>query len=166
MNSNLSPICNVPPRASGLNLEKFTGRPFMKIRHFDHLLWRVIAGVGWLGWGGHALANPTGMTVASGAATAQTSGSQLTVTTSQNALLNWQSFNIAAGETTIFNQPSAYSVVMQQHPRRQSVANLRQPAGQWHGRADECSRFLFRAEFLRQDRRSHRFHRKLPPAAK
>ena len=47
------------------------------------------------------------MTVASGSATASQNGSQLSVTTSQIALLNWQSFNIAAGETTIFNQPSA-----------------------------------------------------------
>jgi filamentous hemagglutinin family protein len=84
----------------------------MKIRYFNFLLWRVIAGVWCLGLGRHALANPTGMAVASGAATTQTSGSRLTVTTSQTAVLNWQSFNIAAGETTIFNQPSACSVVV------------------------------------------------------
>ena len=56
-------------------------------------------------------ANPTGMTVASGSATASQNGSQLTITASQNAFLNWQSFNIAAGETTTFNQPSAQSIV-------------------------------------------------------
>jgi filamentous hemagglutinin family protein len=60
----------------------------------------------------NAMANPAGMTVASGSAVAQASGSQLTITTSQNAFLNWQSFNIAAGETTIFNQPSASSLVV------------------------------------------------------
>jgi filamentous hemagglutinin family protein len=58
-----------------------------------------------------ALANPTGMTVASGTATASQNGSRLTITASQNAFLNWQSFNIAAGETTVFQQPSAQSVV-------------------------------------------------------
>ncbi|MGA9451439.1 MAG: filamentous hemagglutinin N-terminal domain-containing protein [Verrucomicrobiia bacterium] len=84
----------------------------MKIRHFDHLHWRVLVSVLWLGFGWRTQANPTGMSVASGTATAQQSGSQLTVTTSQSAFLNWQSFNIAAGETTIFNQPSAYSVVV------------------------------------------------------
>lgn len=61
-----------------------------------------------------AAANPTGLTVQSGSATAVASGSKLTVTTSKNAFLNWQSFNIAAGETTVFNQPSSTSVVLNQ----------------------------------------------------
>jgi filamentous hemagglutinin family protein len=60
----------------------------------------------------NAPANPTGMTVASGSASAQTSGARLTVTTGNSAVLNWQSFNIAAGESTIFNQPNSYSVVI------------------------------------------------------
>ena len=64
-----------------------------------------------LGVSRSALANPHGMTVTQGAATATSSGSQLTVTASQNAFLNWQSFNIASGETTTFQQPSASSVV-------------------------------------------------------
>jgi filamentous hemagglutinin family protein len=58
-------------------------------------------------------ANPTGMTVQSGSASPPAfNGSTLTVTTSQSAILNWKTFNIAAGETTLFNQPSAYSVVV------------------------------------------------------
>lgn len=61
-----------------------------------------------------APANPHGMTVTSGTATAVASGSQLTVTASQNALLNWQSFNIAAGESTTFQQPNPASVVWNQ----------------------------------------------------
>jgi len=56
-------------------------------------------------------ANPTGMTVVSGGATAQQLGSQLNVAVSQLAILNWSSFNIAAGETTSFLQPSANSIV-------------------------------------------------------
>jgi filamentous hemagglutinin family protein len=59
-----------------------------------------------------AIANPTGMSVASGSATAHSNGSQLTVTTGNSAVLNWQSFNIAANETTTFIQPSVYSVVV------------------------------------------------------
>ena len=59
-----------------------------------------------------AAANPTGMSVASGSATAQANGSQLTITTGNQAVLNWQSFNIGAGETTTFNQPSAASIVV------------------------------------------------------
>jgi filamentous hemagglutinin family protein len=62
-----------------------------------------------------ARANPTGGTVAQGAATFNTSGSQFTVNqTSANALINWQSFNIGSGETTTFNQPSATSVAWNQ----------------------------------------------------
>ncbi len=59
----------------------------------------------------NAFANPTGLTVGSGTATIRQNGSQMTITASHNAFLNWQRFNIAAGETTIFNQPSASSVV-------------------------------------------------------
>lgn len=61
-----------------------------------------------------AQANPQGMTVQSGVATATVSGSQLNIHTSQNAVLNWQSFNIAPGETTRFHQPGPSSVVWNQ----------------------------------------------------
>jgi filamentous hemagglutinin family protein len=57
-------------------------------------------------------ANPTGMTVVSGSASAQQNGSQLNVTTSAAAFLNWSSFNIQQGETTTFIQPSVNSVVL------------------------------------------------------
>ena len=56
-------------------------------------------------------ANPTGLTVSTGQATTQQAGAQLNVTVSQLAVLNWSSFNIAAGETTSFLQPSANSIV-------------------------------------------------------
>jgi filamentous hemagglutinin family protein len=60
-------------------------------------------------------ANPTGGTVAQGAATFNSSGSQFTVNqASANAFINWQSFNIGAGETTTFVQPSSTSVVWNQ----------------------------------------------------
>lgn len=57
-------------------------------------------------------ANPTGLQVVSGSASVQTHGSQLNVTTSPLAILNWNSFNIQRGETTTFLQPSANSVVL------------------------------------------------------
>jgi filamentous hemagglutinin family protein len=72
---------------------------------------RLVAVVLMLHVVGNVMANPTGMTVAGGSATATVNGSQLTITTSRNASLNWQSFNIAAGETTIFQQPSSTSIV-------------------------------------------------------
>lgn len=57
-------------------------------------------------------ANPTGLNVSRGNAALQQIGSQLNITVSQTAILNWQSFNIAPGETTSFLQPSADSVVL------------------------------------------------------
>ncbi|HTY89318.1 MAG TPA: filamentous hemagglutinin N-terminal domain-containing protein [Candidatus Acidoferrum sp.] len=86
----------------------------MKIWHRHHFFQRALAGMGWLGIALAATANPTGLTVQHGSATATVNGSQVTITASQNAFLNWQSFNIAAGETTIFNQPSATSIVWNQ----------------------------------------------------
>ena len=59
-----------------------------------------------------ASANPVGMSVGAGTASAQASGGHLTITTGNQTVLNWQSFNIAAGETTTFNQPSASSIVV------------------------------------------------------
>ncbi|MFN0067731.1 MAG: filamentous hemagglutinin N-terminal domain-containing protein, partial [Limisphaerales bacterium] len=55
--------------------------------------------------------NPAGLTVQSGSATASAAGGHLTVTASHNAILNWQSFNLAPGERTSFVQPSSSSVV-------------------------------------------------------
>jgi len=77
----------------------------------DSTLCRVITGLLAFGFAANVLANPTGMTVGRGSASVHQSGSQLTVTAAQNAILNWQSFNIAAGETTTFVQPSASSIV-------------------------------------------------------
>ncbi len=60
---------------------------------------------------GSSFANPAGLTVQSGTATATANGNQLNITASHNAFLNWQSFNITAGQTTTFLQPSAASIV-------------------------------------------------------
>ncbi|HWD91544.1 MAG TPA: filamentous hemagglutinin N-terminal domain-containing protein [Verrucomicrobiae bacterium] len=60
---------------------------------------------------GLAEANPHGGSVAQGSATFNNSGSQLTITTSAQAYINWQSFNIGLGESTTFIQPSSSSLV-------------------------------------------------------
>ena len=60
---------------------------------------------------GRADANPQGMTVVSGSAHTAQQGNTLQITTSRNAFLQWNSFNIAAGETTVFHEPSATSIV-------------------------------------------------------
>jgi filamentous hemagglutinin family protein len=65
-----------------------------------------------LAWrNGDLSANPTGLTVVAGSGSTRQIGSQLNVTVSQTAILNWSSFNIAAGETTTFIQPSVSSIV-------------------------------------------------------
>ena len=56
-------------------------------------------------------ANPLGGTVAQGSASFSTSGSKLTIQTSDQAYINWQSFNIGLGDTTTFIQPSSSSLV-------------------------------------------------------
>ncbi len=59
-----------------------------------------------------AFANPQGGSVVSGSATFTQKGSTLQINTgSKNTVLQWSSFNIAAGETTIFNEPSSMSIV-------------------------------------------------------
>jgi filamentous hemagglutinin family protein len=62
--------------------------------------------------GANAYANPQGMTVVSGSASTAQHGNVLQITTSQNATLQWNSFNIAPGQTTVFHQPSATSIVI------------------------------------------------------
>jgi len=61
-----------------------------------------------------AWANPQGLVVVAGSATAVAAGPTLTLTLSDRAVLNWQSFNLAPGETTRFQQPNAASVVWNQ----------------------------------------------------
>src|SRR6267142_2489523 len=58
-----------------------------------------------------AYANPVGPAVSQGHATFTTQGPQLNIRTSDRAFINWQSFNIGAGETTTFLQPSSSSIV-------------------------------------------------------
>jgi filamentous hemagglutinin family protein len=60
-----------------------------------------------------ANANPAGGQVVHGSATfSNPSVNVLSVTNSNNAIINWQSFNIGAGQTTNFIQPSSASSVL------------------------------------------------------
>src|SRR6267154_2760090 len=72
---------------------------------------RWCAGSGVLFCAATVLANPQGLTVSSGNASVTVNGARFDVTVSRNAFLNWQSFNIAPGQTTTFHQPSAASIV-------------------------------------------------------
>ena len=58
-----------------------------------------------------SLANPQGPVVQSGHAAVSTSGAHTQITASHNAVLQWQSFNLAPGQSANFIQPSASSVV-------------------------------------------------------
>src|SRR5580698_10341440 len=59
--------------------------------------------------------NPTGGTVTQGSATFSTAGSTFNINqTSANAFITWGTFNIGAGETVNFNQPTAQSVTFNQ----------------------------------------------------
>ena len=91
-----------------------------------------------------AWANPQGLVVVAGSATAVPAGPTLTLTVSDRAVLNWQSFNLAPGETTRFQQPNAASVVWNQvldaNPSRlfgniqaNGIVVLANRAGFWFG---------------------------------
>ena len=59
-----------------------------------------------------AQANPTGGTVAQGAASIPPTSAQMIINqTTANAYINWPSFNIGVGETLTFVQPSSSSLV-------------------------------------------------------
>ena len=58
------------------------------------------------------LSNPVNPTVVNGNASFNQSGNVLTVTNSNGAIINWNRFSIAAGETTQFVQPSVSSSVL------------------------------------------------------
>src|ERR1700733_8021156 len=60
-----------------------------------------------------AMANPAGGAVNNGSATISSTGTVETINqTSQNAVINWQSFDIAPNETTRFNQPNSSSIAL------------------------------------------------------
>ena len=55
---------------------------------------------------------PSGLTVVNGQASLNTQGSLMTVRNSRDAILNWQSFNIGAGQSVRFLQPDSASKVL------------------------------------------------------
>lgn len=65
-------------------------------------------------WAGTSLANPTGGTVAAGQATISAPDPSTLVInqTSGRAIINWDNFDINAGETTRFQQPDTQSVTL------------------------------------------------------
>jgi filamentous hemagglutinin family protein len=73
----------------------------------------VCAGLLCMGAGvGTASANPSGATVINGQVTFSWQGNVFTITNSPNAIINWDSFSIGAGEMTRFIQQSSSSAVL------------------------------------------------------
>lgn len=87
-------------------LSRYTGGSDSVKRRF--LL--TLAGILGCGSTSRLLANPEGLTVASGSASVQQQGTSLNLSVSQGAVLNWQHFNIKPGETTTFRQPNSASL--------------------------------------------------------
>lgn len=74
---------------------------------------RLIAGAGLAGAAAGAMALPSGNQTVSGQGSVSTAGNSMTVNQqSANLTLNWQSFNIAGGETVRFVQPSSSSIAL------------------------------------------------------
>lgn len=66
-----------------------------------------------LAFGGQVFASPAGGVVTQGVASIGTAGTTTTIHQStQNAVINWQSFNIAAAETVQFVQPNSSAVTL------------------------------------------------------
>ena len=66
-----------------------------------------------LGFGTLAVAAPTGGVVVAGSASiGGAAGATVITQASQNAVLNWNSFNVAAGESVTFAQPNSASVAL------------------------------------------------------
>jgi filamentous hemagglutinin family protein len=69
--------------------------------------------LGMSGLSGPASANPDGGSVVGGSATISESGTEVRIDQqSQNALIEWQSFSIGAGETTRFVQPNTSAIAI------------------------------------------------------
>jgi filamentous hemagglutinin family protein len=78
------------------------------------IAWAVRVAVA-LGFHGALKASgPSGLTVQSGTAATTVRASHWDITVSQNAFLQWQSFNLDAGQSVRFHQPSPGSVVFNQ----------------------------------------------------
>jgi trimeric autotransporter adhesin len=89
--------------ASGEGGERKTGR----VRKLALAIALALAGFG------SAYANPVGGVVTAGSGKISQNGSQMTINQgSQNLAVNWQSFNINANESVVFNQPGASSIAL------------------------------------------------------
>lgn len=97
-----------------------------KIRKRGKQIYNICASVLFLSlMAAPAFANPTGGTVAAGDATISSTANEVDITQrSDRAIINWQSFNIAAGETTRFIQPSSSSTTLNRVVNSQQLSTI------------------------------------------
>jgi filamentous hemagglutinin family protein len=96
-------------RSAGLQMRRPSGR--LRAWHGPFATATAIAAV--LALPRYSLAGPTGGTVVGGSATISQSGSTTNINQSTNqAIINWQTFSIAPSETVNFNQPSSTSATL------------------------------------------------------
>jgi len=82
-------------------------------RHLGGGIGAVTAGAFMLVGSGHALALPQGGEVAAGAAEIAQHAAEMAITqATQNAVINWNSFNIGAGERVNILQPNAQAALL------------------------------------------------------
>src|ERR1039458_7207614 len=80
--------------------------------HFSARKRRIVVGICACFASAPAWSKPTAPQVVNGSASFNQAGKLLTVTNSNGAIINWNTFSIGANETTRFNQASASSSVL------------------------------------------------------
>ena len=86
----------------------------------------LAAGALMMGGMNHAMALPQGGQVAAGAADIAASQAEMAIhQATQNAVINWNSFNIGAGERVNIYQPNAQAALLNRVIRRRSSARSR-----------------------------------------
>ena len=94
----------IESKLGGVMTETTSLRPFARKRLIVIAVSACFTAEGW--------ANPTAPQVVNGSANVTQAGKLLTVTNSNGAIINWNTFSIGAGEATRFNQPTAASSVL------------------------------------------------------
>lgn len=110
-NANASALVAVAENASGRGKQKSSRAAASAMR--PSFAGNLLSVSLMMGLGGAAHALPTDGVVAAGSATISSTGSTTTINQSTaNAVINWQSFGIAAGQTVQFVQPGSTSVAL------------------------------------------------------
>ena len=108
MKTNLQSMTTRPLRARRLAPGRMDGLRLTPVALAWALCLAVPAGMS----GASAQALPSGAATVQGQASITTQGNRMTVTSSSNAILNWQSFSIGAGQSVRFDQPTSSSQVL------------------------------------------------------